>query len=102
MKNMASMMKQAQQMQSNMKKLQDELEKHEVTGTAAGDAVQITMTCKHKVTSIKLDESVVDSDDIETLEDLLSVAFNDASTKAEDHSSAEVSKITGGISLPGM
>ncbi len=96
------MMKQAQQMQSNMKRLQTELESHEMTGTAAGGAVEITMTCKHKVTAVKLNPDVVDADDIETLEDLLMVAFNDVSNQIENHVSTEMNKVTGGMNIPGM
>lgn len=99
---MAAMMKQAQQMQSNMTKLQAELENHEMTGSAAGGAVEITMTCKHKVSAIKLNKDVVDAEDIETLEDLLMVAFNDVADRVETHVSTEMNKVTGGMQIPGM
>ena len=102
MKNMASMMKQAQQMQSNMKKLQAELEKHEITGAAGGDMVSITMTCKHNITAIKINPSAVDADDVETLEDLMTAAFNDASNKVAAHIEAEMKKVTGGMNIPGL
>lgn len=102
MKNMAAMMKQAQQMQKNMQNLQTELEKHEITGAAAGGSVEVTMTCKHKITALKIDPSVVDSDDVETLEDLLTVAFNDAAEKVETYVNTEVGKVTGGMSIPGL
>ena len=99
---MASMMKQAQQMQSNMKKLQAELDKHEITGSAGGDMVSITMTCKHTVTAVKVNPAVVDADDIETLEDLITAAFNDTSNKVATHIEAKMKKITGGMNIPGM
>lgn len=102
MKNMAAMMKQAQQMQTNMKNLQTELESFEMVGSAANGSVEITMTCKHKVMAIKLNPEVVDADDIETLEDLLTVAFNDVASKIENHVSTEMNKVTGGMSIPGM
>ncbi|MAF31575.1 MAG: YbaB/EbfC family nucleoid-associated protein [Magnetococcales bacterium] len=102
MKNMASMMKQAQQMQKNMQNLQAELEKYEITGTAAGGSVSVTMTCKHKVTALKINPDVVDADDVETLEDLITVAFNDAAEKVETYVNTEVSKVTGGMSIPGL
>lgn len=102
MKNMASMMKQAQQMQKNMQNLQAELEKHEITGSAAGNSVEVTMTCKHKITDLKIDASVVDADDIETLEDLITVAFNDAADKVETYVNTEVNKVTGGMNIPGL
>lgn len=96
------MLKQAQQMQKNMKTLQDGLEKHEIEGMASNGLVKITMTCKHQVKSIKVDPSVVDADDVETLEDLLTVAINDAVSKIETHVNSEVSKVTGGMNIPGL
>lgn len=102
MKNMASMMKQAQQMQKNMQNLQDELAQHEITGSAAGGSVEITMTCKHKVTGLKINPDVVDADDIETLEDLITVAFNDTTSKVEEYVNTEVNKVTGGMNIPGL
>lgn len=102
MKNMASMMKQAQQMQKNMQDLQTELETYEITGSAAGGSVEITMTCKHKVTALKINPEVVDAEDVETLEDLLMVAFNDVATKVETYVNDEVSKVTGGMNIPGL
>ena len=102
MKNMAGMLKQAQQMQSNMKKLQSELESQEMEGIAAGGAVKVSVTCKYKTTSVKIDPSVVDADDVETLEDLILAALNDASSKIETHVNTEVSKVTGGMNIPGF
>lgn len=102
MKNMAAMMKQAQQMQKNMQNLQTELESHEITGSAAGGALEVTMTCKHKVTAIKINPELVDADDVETLEDMLMVAINDTTSKIETYVNAEVAKVTGGMKIPGM
>lgn len=102
MKNMANMLKQAQQMQKNMKTLQEKLESEEVEGQASNGLVKVTMTCKHNVKSIKVDPSVVDADDIETLEDLLTVALNDAVSKIESYVNSEVSKVTGGMNMPGL
>lgn len=99
---MAGMLKQAQQMQKNMKKLQAELENHEITGEASGGLVKVTMTCKHQITELKIDPSVVDSDDVETLEDLVTVAVNSAVAQIEAHVTSEMSKATGGMNIPGM
>lgn len=102
MKNMMGMMKKAQEMQSNMQKLQEELGEVVMKGQAANGAVSIDMTCKHQVRGIKIDASVVDADDIETLEDLIAVAINDVHSKIEAHVSAEMSKLTGGMNIPGL
>lgn len=102
MKNLAGMMKQAQQMQKNMKKLQDDLEGVEMIGEAGSGMVQVTMSCKHQVNSVKIDPSVIDADDVETLEDLVTVAINDACKKIEEHVTAEMQKVTGGLNMPGL
>ena len=100
--SMMGMMKQAQQMQANMKKLQEELANIEMEGSAGGDMVKITMTCKNQVTGVKINPQVVDSDDVETLEDMVTAAINDVHKKVEEHVAAEVAKITGGINIPGL
>ena len=105
MKNMAGMMKQAADMQKKMKVLQKEIEEKEVTGSAGNGLVEVTMTCKHQVRGIKLDDSVVDADDKETLEDLIAAALNDANNQIETYVTTEMNKITGplgGMGLPGM
>lgn len=102
MKNMMGMMKQAQTMQKNMEKLQKELEDVVMQGQAASGMVSIDMTCKHQVQSVKIDPSVVDSDDVETLEDLVAVAIGDVHAKIEAHVASEMQKITGGMNIPGL
>jgi len=105
MKNMAALMKQAQQMQKNMKDLQNKLGEVELEGTAGGELVKVTMTCKHEVRRVQIDPSVIDADDAETLEDLVAAAINDVEGKIESYVSAEMSKISGGMAgmgLPGM
>ena len=99
---MNNLLKQAQQMQKNMQNLQTQLESHEISGSSAGGAIEITMTCKHKVTGVKINPEIVDADDVETLEDMVMVAFNDVAAKVEAHVNAEVSKVTGGMSIPGL
>ena len=95
---LAGLMKQAQAMQENLKKAQDELANVEVTGEAGNGLVKITMTCKHVVKSVVIDPSLM-KDDAEMLEDLVMIALNDAAKKAEDTSEAKMGKLTAG--LPG-
>ena len=102
MKNMASMMKQAQQMQANMKKVQNELETVEVEGTAGNGVVKVTMTCKNLVKGVSIDPAIVDSDDVETLEDMVTVAIQDANTKIQQEVESRMSAVTGGMNIPGL
>ena len=101
MKNLGQMMKQAQAMQENLKKAQEELAFIEVTGEAGSGLVKILMTCKHEVKRVSIDASLM-TDDKEMLEDLIAAAFNDAARKAEETSEAKMGKLTGGMpGLPG-
>ena len=95
--NMNNLMKQAQRMQRQMEEAQKELEEKEVTATAGGGAVEVTVSGKHEVTKIKLSEEVVDSDDIEMLEDLIMAATNEAFRKLDEESQNSMAKITGGM-----
>ena len=95
--NMNNLMKQAQKMQRQMEEAQKELEEKEVTATAGGGAVEVTVSGKHEVTKIKLSEEVVDPDDIEMLEDLIMAATNEALRKVEEETNAVMSKLTGGL-----
>ena len=100
--NMNNLMKQAQkmqrQMEENQKALEEkELETAEFTATAGGGAVEVTISGKREVTKVKLDEEVVDPDDIEMLEDLIVAATNEALRKVEEESTAVMSKLTGGL-----
>ena len=95
--NMNNFMKQAQKMQRQMEEAQKELEEMEMTATAGGGAVEVTVSGKHEVTKVKLAEEVVDPDDIEMLEDLIMAATNEALRKVEDASQQNMSKITGGL-----
>ena len=100
MKNLGQMMKQAQEMQSKMSEMQDKLSELEVTGSSGGGLVEITMSGKHQVKSLKIDESLVDKDNIEVLEDLVVAAINDARTKADNAANEKMSELTGGLQLP--
>ena len=95
--NMNNLMKQAQRMQRQMEEAQKQLEEQEITATAGGGAVEVTVTGKRKVTKVKLAEEVVDPDDIEMLEDLIMAATNEALRKVEEASQQQMSQITGGL-----
>ncbi len=96
---MGNLMKQAQQMQANMQKAQEELANIEVEGIAANGLVKIKMTCKNEVKAVTLDDSVMD--DKETLEDLLVLALRDAAAKAEASSAARMASfMPAGMKLP--
>ena len=96
---LAGLMKQAQQMQANMKKAQAELAEMEVHGQAGSGMVKVTMTCTHVVRRVELADSLM-SDDKEMLEDLLVLAFNDAARQAEETSQQKMSGFTAGMNLP--
>lgn len=95
--NMNNLMKQAQKMQKQMEETTKALEEKEITATAGGGAVEITMTGKKEITKVKLSEEVVDPDDIEMLEDLIMAATNEAIRQIEELSSSSMAKITGGL-----
>ena len=93
--NMNAIMQQARKMQEQMEKAQQELENAEVVGKAGGDMVQITMTGKKELKSVKLNKNAVDPDDVEMLEDLLVVAFNDAIAQADELSKDKMGAMGG-------
>lgn len=98
---LAGLMKQAQAMQDNMKKAQDELAFIEVTAESGSGLVKVTMTCKHEVKRVEIAPSLL-TDDKDMMEDLVAAAFNAAVRKAEDLSAEKMGKITAGMpSLPG-
>lgn len=96
---MASLMKQAQQMQESMEKVKESLGSTEVEGQAGAGLVKITMTCHHVVKRIQIDPSLL-ADDKEMLEDLIAASFNDAVRKAEETSQQKMSSLTSGLNLP--
>lgn len=95
--NMANLMKQAQKMQRQMEEQAKEMESKEFTATAGGGAVEVTISGKREVLKVKLDEEVVDPDDIEMLEDLIVAAANEALRQMEEASTQAMSKIAGGL-----
>ena len=102
--NMANLMKQAQKMQRQMEEQAKEMENKEFTATAGGGAVEVTVSGKREVVKVKLDQEVVDPDDVEMLEDLIVAATNEALRKVEEASTSAMSKLTGGFGggMPGM
>jgi len=100
---LAGLMKQAQAMQDNLKKAQDELATIEVQGESGSGLVKVTMTCKHDVKRVEIDPSLLEGEqmDKDMLEDLVAAAFNAAVRKAEDTSQEKLGKLTAGLP-PGM
>ena len=101
MGNMNNMMKQAQKMQREMMKLQEEIEQRTVEASAGGGAVTVVVSGKKDVKSIIIKPEVVDPDDIEMLQDLVMAAINEAIRQADEMVAKEMSKLTGGLNLPG-
>ena len=100
--NMQSMIKQAQKMQEDMENLQNELNEREHEITAGGGAVTVKIKGDRQVLEIKLDPEVVDPDDVETLEDLLVAAMNEAIKKVDSVNASEMGKVTQGLNMPGL
>ena len=95
------LMKQAQAMQENLRKAQEELARTEVVGSSGGGMVTVTMTCRHDVRKVEIDESLT-RDDKEVLEDLVAAAVNDAVRKIEKVSQEKMSGLAGGLNIPGL
>ncbi len=100
--NMNQMLKQAQKMQADMAALQEDLETREYTATSGGGMVEVTVDGKHLIKSIKINPDAVDPDDAEMLEDLITVAVNEAIENAIKTSEQEMGAITGGLNMPGL
>ena len=100
--NQAQMMAQVKKMQADMLKAQEELASTIVVGSAANGIVTVEMTCDQHLKSIKIGKDAVDPEDIETLEDLVTVAVNDALTKANEKAQSRMSGVTGGMRIPGL
>ena len=100
--NMGNMMKQMQNMQKKMEKMQGELEEQEVEATAGGGVVTAVANGKKELISIKIEEDVVDPEDVDMLEDLVVAAVNEALRKADEMVEREMKKITGGLNIPGL
>ncbi|CAD7769860.1 MAG: Nucleoid-associated protein [Candidatus Methanoperedenaceae archaeon GB50] len=100
--NINQLMKQAKKMQAKMAELQAELEQKTVESSAGGGMVKVIANGKQEILSITIDPEVVNAEDIEMLQDLILAAVNDALRKAQEMVAEEMSKITGGLKLPGL
>ena len=100
MKNLGQMMKQAQEMQAKMAEMQEQLSATEVTGSAGGGMVRVTMTGKNEARKLKIDPVLINPAEAEVLEDLIVAAINDARAKAEVAAAEKMSDLTGGLQLP--
>ena len=99
---MGNLMKQAQQMQQKMMKLQEEVAKRTLDASVGGGMVTVTVNGKSEVLRIKIEPQVVDPNDVEMLEDLIVAGVNEALRKAQEMVSEEMSKLTGGLKIPGL
>jgi DNA-binding YbaB/EbfC family protein len=102
MKNLGNMVKQAQKLQSQMVKLQEELAERTVTASVGGGMVQVVANGRPQIVSIAIEREVVDPEDVEMLQDLILAAVNEALGKSQEMVSGEMNKLTGGMKLPGF
>lgn len=100
--NMAQMVKQAKKMQEDMEKAQNELETKTIETSSGGGAVTVVVNGKKEIDSIKIKPEAVDPDDVEMLEDLIMTAVNEGIRKADEMTTLEMGKITGGFNIPGL
>ena len=100
--NMSAMFQQAQKMQEDMQNLQEELDGREYEVSAGGGAVNVKISGKKQILALDIDPEIVDPDDIETLSDILIAAVNEAIKRVDDTNTAEMSKLTGALGMPGM
>ena len=100
MKNLGDMMKKAQEMQTRMAEMQEQLSRIEMSGASGGDMVQVTLSGKGEARRVKIDPSLFAGGDAEVVEDLVVAAFNDAKAKVEAHVADKMSELTGGMNLP--
>jgi DNA-binding YbaB/EbfC family protein len=102
MKGMGNMLKQAQKLQTKMLKLQEELAEKTVETTAGGGMVKVVANGKQQIVSLQIEKEVVDPEDVEMLQDLILAAVNDALAQAQEMVSTEMSRLTGGLNIPGL
>ena len=91
-----------EQMQRQMEQMQAELEEKEITTTSGGGAVSVTVNGKKEIVALNLDKDIVDPDDVEMLQDLVIAAVNEAMRQIDEISNTEMSKLTGGLNIPGL
>ena len=99
MKGLSHLMRQAQEMQANVQRAQEQLAAIEVEGAAGGGMVKVVVTCKHEVKRVTIEDALL-RDDKEMLEDLIAAAMNDANRKVEQTVQEKLASVTGGLSLP--
>jgi len=102
MKGMGNMMKQAQQLQARMLKMQEELAEKTVESAVGGGMIKVVANGRQQIVSIRIEKEVVNPDDVDMLQDLILAAVNDALGKSQEMVSSEMGKLTGGLSLPGL
>lgn len=102
MLNIQGLMKQAQVMQKKMQEAQEKLAAAEMIGTAANGLITVTLNGKSEMKKISIDKSLVSADDVDMLEDLIMVAYNDAHEKVDTMTAAEMKEATGGVNLGGL
>lgn len=102
MKNIGQLMKQAQEMQKKMAEMQDKMAHVEVTGVSGAGLVSVTLTGKQEMRALTIDPSLFNAEEKEVLEDLIIAAYHDAKSKSEAMASEEMSKLTGGMNIPGL
>jgi DNA-binding YbaB/EbfC family protein len=100
--NFGNIMKQAKKMQEQIGQIQQELETKTIEAQAGGGMVRVIVNGKFNIVSIKIEKDVVNSEDIEMLQDLIAAAVNEGIRKAQEMASTEMAKITGGLGIPGM
>jgi nucleoid-associated protein EbfC len=100
--NMGNIMRQAKKMQERIGKLQQELETKTIEAQAGGGMVKVVVNGKFEIISLKIEKDVVNPEDIDMLQDLITAAVNEGIRKSQEMASQEMSKITGGLNIPGM
>ena len=102
MKNLGDIFKQAKEVQGRMAQIQEEMAQATVVGQSGGGMVEVVLNGKQEVQKIKIDRAIVDPDEVEVLEDLIAAALNDAQRKVQEMSKRSLSKLTGGLEIPGL
>ena len=100
--NINAIIKQAQEMQENVAALQSDLDQREYTASSAGGMIEVTVTGKHQIKSLSIKPEAIDPEDVEMLEDMIAVAVNEAMRTADETAEKEMSKVTGGLDIPGL
>jgi len=102
MKNMKNLMKQAQQLQAKMARMQEEMGQKTIEASASGGMIKVVANGKQEIVSVYIEKEVVDPEDVEMLQDLILAAVNEALVQSQKMVSDEMSKLTGGMSIPGL